>query len=212
MMKDQSYNSLSAIATNIESSQPVDILITNSWPPSITEFSSIPLPYPDATRRICAPPLDDVITRIKPRYHFVAGGGMFWEREPFVWDDDAGRISRFISLGPFGGGEPILGKKQRVRGLVFFLFSFFFLKEAVLIRFRQWFYAFAIAPYTAMTPPPPRPLHATKNPFLESTSQLGKHPIDANSGDNFIFGNLHHPGKRTRVGALDSKRAYIVTL
>jgi len=28
---------------------------------------------------------------------------MFWEREPFVWDDEQGRVSRFISLGAFGG-------------------------------------------------------------------------------------------------------------
>jgi hypothetical protein len=112
-MKGQSYSSLSAIATNIESSQPVDVLITNSWPSSITDFSSIPLPHLDIMR-IGTPPLDDVITRIKPRYHFAAGGGMFWEREPFVWDDEAGRITRFVSLGPFGG-EPASGKKQRVK-------------------------------------------------------------------------------------------------
>lgn len=39
---------------------------------------------------------------------------MFWEREPYVWDDEAGRVSRFVSLGAFGG-EPVSGKKQRVR-------------------------------------------------------------------------------------------------
>jgi hypothetical protein len=38
---------------------------------------------------------------------------MFWEREPFVWDDEDGRVSRFVSLGAFGG-EPTAGKKQRV--------------------------------------------------------------------------------------------------
>lgn len=42
---------------------------------------------------------------------------MFWEREPFVWDDEEGRVSRFVSLGAFGG-EPTAGKKQRVRPLV----------------------------------------------------------------------------------------------
>jgi hypothetical protein len=38
---------------------------------------------------------------------------MFWEREPFVWDGEEGRVSRFVSLGSFGG-EPTTGKKQRV--------------------------------------------------------------------------------------------------
>jgi hypothetical protein len=38
---------------------------------------------------------------------------MFWEREPFVWDGEESRVSRFVSLGAFGG-EPTTGKKQRV--------------------------------------------------------------------------------------------------
>jgi hypothetical protein len=46
---------------------------------------------------------------------------MFWEREPFMWDDEEGRISRFISLGAFGG-EPSPGKKQRVCYRKFSLF------------------------------------------------------------------------------------------
>jgi hypothetical protein len=68
---------------------------------------------------IGAPPLDDVIRKTKPRYHFAAGSGpqaqqpKFWEREPYVWNDEKGRVSRFISLGSFGGEAPS-GKKQRV--------------------------------------------------------------------------------------------------
>lgn len=42
---------------------------------------------------------------------------MFWEREPFVWDDEGGRVSRFVSLGAFGGEAPTSGKKQRVRSI-----------------------------------------------------------------------------------------------
>lgn len=78
----------------------------------------MPLPSSELAY-IGAPPLDDIIRRTKPRYHFSAGGGqpaMFWEREPFVWDDEEGRVSRFVSLGAFGG-EPTPGKKQRVRPL-----------------------------------------------------------------------------------------------
>lgn len=59
---------------------------------------------------------DDVIRRGKPKYHFAVGGGtppQFWEREPFVWDDASGRVSRFVSLGAFGGGQSA-EKKSRV--------------------------------------------------------------------------------------------------
>lgn len=92
--------------------------MTNVWPAAITQFSSVPLPDPSLDSG-GAPPLDDVIRRTKPRYHFAAAGGhpsKFWEREPLIWDDEEGRISRFVSLGAFGG-EPTLGKKQRASRL-----------------------------------------------------------------------------------------------
>ena len=109
----QSYKSLAAIQSTTTSSQLVDILISNVWPSLITQFSSVPLP---ASELGSTSVLDDVIRHIKPRYHFTACGGRppkFWEREPFVWDDEQGRISRFISLGAFGS-ESVDGKKQRV--------------------------------------------------------------------------------------------------
>lgn len=119
--KNQNYSSLAAIRDAASSSQLVDVLISNSWPSSVQQFSSVPLPPIDLAS-VEAPPLDEAIRRTKPRYHFSAGGGqppMFWEREPFVWDDEEGRVSRFVSLGAFGG-EPTAGKKQRVRTLLSF--------------------------------------------------------------------------------------------
>lgn len=111
---NKSYKSLAAIQSTASSSQLVDILITNVWPSLITEFSSAPLPAPELAS-VGISQLDDVIRRIKPRYHFAVCGKppKFWEREPFVWDEEQGRVSRFISLGAFGG-EPVAGKKQRV--------------------------------------------------------------------------------------------------
>jgi hypothetical protein len=114
--KKQNYTSLAAIQSAVAPSQTIDILISNVWPSSITHFSSIPLPSPELAS-IGAQPLDDIIQRTKPRYHFAGGGGQppkFWEREPFTWGDEEGRITRFVSLGAFGG-EPTPGKKQRVR-------------------------------------------------------------------------------------------------
>ncbi|KAJ6502119.1 hypothetical protein C8R45DRAFT_609871 [Mycena sanguinolenta] len=181
----QNYKSLADIQSSSSSSQLIDILITNVWPAAIAHLSSAPLPAPEIPSVAGAPPLNDTILRIKPRYHFAAAGGqppIFWEREPFVWSDEADRVSRFVSLGAFGG-EPTAGKKQR------------------------WFYAFSIAPNSPTAMPVPCPANATKNPFTESSSftRPVKRPFESTmeSGENFIFGNdVRQPQKRTRVGAL----------
>ncbi|KIL69856.1 hypothetical protein M378DRAFT_195762 [Amanita muscaria Koide BX008] len=164
----QNYKSLSAIQSSAAASPFVDILITHSWPQSITQFSAVPPPIQDLAS-FCAPPLDDVVRRIMPRYHFTSGGGnppQFWEREPFNWDEH-GRVSRFISLGAFGG-EAINGKKPR------------------------WFYAFSIQAGTSGA----KPANATKNPY--SHNQLSfKRPIDNVEVSNYIFGDIQPP-KRQR--------------
>lgn len=111
---EQNYGSLAAIRDAASTSQLVDIFITNDWPASITSHCSSPLPPPEFEHP-GSPPLDEIIRKIKPRYHFAARAGpspKFWEREPFVWDDESGRISRFVSLGSFG--EEHAGQKQRV--------------------------------------------------------------------------------------------------
>ncbi|KAJ2934947.1 hypothetical protein H1R20_g2137, partial [Candolleomyces eurysporus] len=122
-------------------------------------------------------PLDDVVAKIKPRYHFAAAGGRppkFWEREPFVWDGEDGRISRFISLGAFGN-EPATGKKQR------------------------WFYAFSIAPISATTAPAPKPANATKNPFMAGVAKNASKRSLEEAAENFIWGAIKQPTKRSKV-------------
>ncbi|KAF9256836.1 hypothetical protein L218DRAFT_172786 [Marasmius fiardii PR-910] len=170
----QDYKSLASIQSSSSSSQLVDILITNTWPDSIPQFSAVPISTQE-TVPATAPPLDDVLQRIKPRYHFAAGGGrppLFWEREPFVWEDEpGGRVSRFVSLGAFGGEQPTSGKKQR------------------------WFYAFSITPNAA---PGPRPANVTRNPFTEGMARPPKRSLDDGGGENYIFGNVQHPGKRSK--------------
>lgn len=114
----QKGNSLAAIkqaATSATVSPLIDILVSNVWPSLLTSFSST-LPHLSAIPP-GAPPFDDVVRRAKPRYLFAVGGGsppQFWEREPFVWDEEEGRVSRFISLGAFGGNVGTQ-KKPRVR-------------------------------------------------------------------------------------------------
>ncbi|RXW22335.1 hypothetical protein EST38_g3538 [Candolleomyces aberdarensis] len=125
-------------------------------------------------------PLDDVVAKIKPRYHFAAAGGRppkFWEREPFVWDGEDARISRFISLGAFGN-EPATGKKQR------------------------WFYAFSIAPISATTAPAPKPANATKNPFMAGVAKNASKRSLEEAAENFIWGAIKQPTKRSKIGQL----------
>lgn len=96
------------------SSHLVDILISQVWPSSITRFAAA---APSVAPNHAVGYIDDVVRRAKPRYHFATGAGnppQFWEREPFVWDDEDGRVSRFVSLGAFGGDHGS-AKKPRVR-------------------------------------------------------------------------------------------------
>lgn len=45
-----------------------------------------------------------------------------------------------------------------------------------------------------------RPSNVTKNPFAEAASRLPKRVHETAEGENFIFGNIHHPTKRPRPG------------
>ena len=95
----------------------IDILLTHVTPASLTLHTpNMPPSYPDRV----SPQLDDVVRAAMPRYHFVSGAGMFWEREPFPWPDavDTGRCTRFLSIGAFGGQVPEGQKRPRVSKLI----------------------------------------------------------------------------------------------
>ncbi|KAI0784379.1 CwfJ C-terminus 1-domain-containing protein-like protein [Abortiporus biennis] len=188
--KISSYTSLASIKASTSTSPLVDILLTNTFPADVTALSSVQLPSPSFPTTEGAEPVADLVRRTKPRYHFVAGGGskqtpMFWEREPFTWDDENGRVSRFIGLGAFGGeSTPSTGKKQR------------------------WFYAFSIAPLSPNSPQTARPANSTGNPFTERTVPRGmKRPFESGNaeGENFRWGNVKQSGKRSRVGGQEGK-------
>ena len=49
--------------------------------------------------------------------------------------------------------------------------------------------------------PQPRPPNATKNPFVEAALRLFKRTLDVEgTGENYIFGNVQQPVKRSRIG------------
>ncbi|KAI0094333.1 CwfJ C-terminus 1-domain-containing protein-like protein [Irpex rosettiformis] len=185
--KNSSYDSLAAIRAGSSNSQLIDILLTNAFPAHITAFSSAPLPtpiFPPPT--LVSDPVADVVRRIKPRYHFVAGGGsqtspQFWEREPFVWDGEDGRVTRFLSLGAFGGPVPATGKKPR------------------------WFYAFSISPQSSTPAPVSRPPNATKNPFtdVKMTQGTKRQLAVDDAGENFRWGAVKQGSKRSRTEATE---------
>lgn len=129
-VKPSTYGSLAAIRASTVSTQLIDLLLTNTFPIHTVAFSNTTLPGPNFPPEPWqAEPVAEVVRRTKPRYHFVAGAGvgageegqaMFWEREPFIWAEEAGRVSRVVSLGAFGAPAPVNGKKQRVRTSVIF--------------------------------------------------------------------------------------------
>ena len=164
-------------------------------------LSAVPLPLdPPDISAACAPPLDEIIRRLQPRYHFATGAGhppVFWEREPYVWQDEGNdRISRFVGLGAFGG-PPSEGKKQRVS------FTYYCIDHPSSNQ--QWFYAFSIAPNSIVNAASTtRPPNTSKNPFTDMIHMPRKREIPDmdDSGQNYIFGNnFQKPAKRARVGA-----------
>ena len=171
-------------------SQTIDILMSNAWPSLITAHSNCPLPSKELST-LLAPPLDDIVRRTQPRYHFAMGGGtapIFWEREPFIWEDDDRRVTRFVSLGAFGSILPI-DKKQRVRIGLYELYS-------IHLVFLQWFYAFSISSRLATNTI--LPSNVSINPFLEPVARGSKRSFETSEGNSFIFGDVQHPVKRTR--------------
>ncbi|CAO2654385.1 Nn.00g111180.m01.CDS01 [Neocucurbitaria sp. VM-36] len=82
-----------------------DILITSEWPEGIQKRSKVQSnPEGQPMARQCIADLDVVL---KPRYHFSASGGTFYEREPFFHapsdeTDNLYPVTRFISLAPYG--------------------------------------------------------------------------------------------------------------
>ncbi|KAF8322867.1 CwfJ C-terminus 1-domain-containing protein-like protein [Cantharellus anzutake] len=158
---------LASLRSSVSNVQ-IDVLLTHGWPAKIIKQSKSVPPSIDSASLV--PPLDDVVSASRPRYHFVAGGGspaVFWEREPFIWSGGHA-ITRFISLGAFGGPTDTSGIKKP-----------------------RWFYAFSIAPITPLSPKPSIPANCTENPFqLDSRTGAKRSTDDDDDGGNFIFGDV----------------------
>lgn len=133
----------SLAAASASAPAPIDILITHAWPSQVTHQSDKPPTDPKATNW-GAPVLSEILSAVKPRYHFTSEHPIFWEREPFEFPGHPSNMSytRFLSLGQF------LNKEKE-----------------------RWFYAFNIAPVPPGGQP--RPVNVTPCPLsLASTSKF----------------------------------------
>lgn len=81
-----------------------DILISDKWPSNISRLSKVGLALPQTAERATSndKSIDRVSKTSAPLYHF-AESESFWEREPF--ENEAGKYTRFIALGPYGGSQ-----------------------------------------------------------------------------------------------------------
>jgi hypothetical protein len=164
------------------SKNPIDLLLTYSFPTQVTHLSRKPPAATDSHLTWGAPAASQILAASRPRYHFSASQSIFWEREPFTWPEMGGghggsNVTRFLSLGKFGNKD-----KQR------------------------WFYAFNIKPGDIGGPIPaestPCPITLPQGPG--PSMRLGKRDFRDDDGEvpNFIFGDR----KRGRNGAAPEGR------
>lgn len=125
-------------AKALKGANSADILITTEWPAGLEVSSSIAMPSGESAL-IQLQCLSELVSALKPRYHFSTSGDTFYEREPFFHaageEDQPGyNITRFISLASYGNP----GKAK-------------------------WIYAFSLDPSAA--PPTAIPPGTTASPF-----------------------------------------------
>jgi hypothetical protein len=102
----------SSDAKSLRGANAADILLTTVWPAGIWRGSQVPFPVQPSE----VPSTEDVselVTALRPRYHFAASPGeFFFEREPFVHPqagDDKISVTRFISMAPYGNASKAKG-------------------------------------------------------------------------------------------------------
>ncbi|XP_017296788.1 CWF19-like protein 1 [Kryptolebias marmoratus] len=96
---------LSALVTALTSSSKfrgVDILLTSQWPRGVWHFGNTP----EVNTKSCgSSSIASLADKLKPRYHFAALEGAYYERLPYrnhvVLQENAQHVSRFIALAPF---------------------------------------------------------------------------------------------------------------
>ena len=107
-----------------------------------------------------------------------------------------GRMNRDVYRGSWASVRSAVKRLEKSREYVSILCT-----RVYCLSIWQWFYAFSISPNTVTDGPQTRPPNATKNPFVEAAPRLLKRTLDVEgTGENYIFGNVQQPVKRSRIG------------
>ncbi|KAF3906400.1 hypothetical protein ABW20_dc0104935 [Dactylellina cionopaga] len=153
-----------------------DLLITGDWPEGVASGSKVPIASESQEAKNGGSKAVQKLSQgLRPRYHFVSGGGGFYEREPYRNEvrekdgQDAGElVTRFIALADYGNAAKA-----------------------------KWMYAFKLDLSSPSTTIPP---NCTPSPY----APLQKRP-PPQSSSNFFWGDQssndhhgHHRNKRAR--------------
>lgn len=144
-------------AKGLKGANLADLLLTYEWPEGVGSRSALASPGVKGTGVVA-----ELAAALRPRYHFAAGGEVFWEREPYQNRARPGeggsdtKITRFLGVADWGN-------EKKAKAL----------------------YAFSINPKdTNIT----IPASTTACPYKEDGSK--KRPRqDSNSGANFFWGD-----------------------
>ncbi|KAI6781060.1 uncharacterized protein J7T54_003227 [Emericellopsis cladophorae] len=94
-------------AKTLRGANSADILLTSMWPANVWKGSNVALDPTQQASLQTSEAISELCAALKPRYHLSASpGSFFYEREPFIHpnesDADPLRVTRFISMAPFG--------------------------------------------------------------------------------------------------------------
>ncbi|KAF3220716.1 hypothetical protein TWF106_006137 [Orbilia oligospora] len=150
-----------------------DILVTGDWPEGVSTGSKVSMSSEtQEVQKGANKPVQRLAQTLRPRYHFVSGGGGFYEREPYKNEvrekdgqDASELVTRFIALADYGN-------------------------EAKA----KWMYAFKLDISTPSTTIPP---NCTASPYIP----YQKRPPPQQQS-NFFWGDQsnehHHGGHRNK--------------
>lgn len=170
-------NLLNLLKVDSSDYKGVDILLTSQWPKGVTNYANQP---PETSKCLSCGSLllSKFVDKARPRYHFAAMEGVYYERAPYrnhmVLKEQIRHITRFLSLAP-------LGNKDK----------------------QKYLYAFTIKPMCTMLPCEinKQPEDTTENPFRKIIDQQQSIPVI--TSDQFRWGVHQSRANKRRHGNYD---------
>ncbi|KAI9592483.1 CwfJ C-terminus 1-domain-containing protein-like protein [Syncephalis fuscata] len=134
-----------------------DLLLTFEWPQNVVHGSS--------------ETIANVVTTLRPRYHFAVSERSYYEREPYRSGSTDGHVTRFIGLAPFGNKEKM-----------------------------QWAYAMSLVPTVKMSTEQlaEQPANTTDLPFINAGIKRAYNTEDDSAGHQVRWGDNTQDGSTKR--------------